>query len=110
MIKSSSNGFISTSLSLNENNSNKTSLSSNPEDSTSKTLKSNRFPPRKKINDLTDLENMRKLITETIYSKANVGDLLPCMKAKEFCEVYENLDKQNKKNLLNILARDFGKM
>nr|CAG8534406.1 4399_t:CDS:10 [Entrophospora candida] len=123
MIKSSSNGFISTSLSLNENNSNKTSPSSNPEDSTSKTLKSNSvenywndvenytritgFPPRKKINDLTDLENMRKLITETISSKANVGDLLPCMKAKEFCEVYENLDKQNKKNLLNILARDF---
>ncbi|RIA90525.1 malonyl-CoA decarboxylase-domain-containing protein [Glomus cerebriforme] len=51
---------------------------------------------------------INKLISASVAEKRNEGDLVPTIMAKKCCELYENLDKEDKIKFLKILAHDFG--
>ncbi|CAB4374702.1 unnamed protein product [Rhizophagus irregularis] len=51
---------------------------------------------------------IRKLISVSVSEKRNEGDLVPTLMTKKCCELYENLDKEDRIKFLKILAHDFG--
>ncbi|GES82902.1 malonyl-CoA decarboxylase, mitochondrial-like [Rhizophagus clarus] len=53
---------------------------------------------------------IRKLISVSVSEKRNEGDLVPTLMTKKCCELYENLDKEDRIKFLKILAHDFGVM
>ncbi|CAG8481682.1 3821_t:CDS:10 [Cetraspora pellucida] len=58
---------------------------------------------------IENTEFMKKLISGAVAERKTSGDMFPRKIIKKCCELYNNLDEEDRIKFITILARDFGK-